>query len=62
MTTENQKTLADGNMRVRGEKRSRIKKVKRELAKAEESDMTDTGVLDAALEIGLSKFEKKLGI
>lgn len=62
MTTENQKTLEDGNMRVRGEKRTRIKKVKRELAKAEESDMTDTGILDAALEIGLKRFEKKLGL
>jgi hypothetical protein len=62
MTTDNQTVLTDENMRVRGDKRQRIKKVKRAYANAAERDMTDTGVLDEALEIGLTKLERKLGI
>lgn len=62
MTTEGQIALKDENMRVRGEKRERIKIVRRKLAAVENRDLSDTALLDEILEEGLTKREKKLGI
>lgn len=49
-------------MKVRNEKRLRLKKVRRELSFKEERDLTDTGLVDEILEEGLTKRERKLGI
>jgi len=49
-------------MKVRNEKRFRLKKVRREQSVKEDRDLTDTGLLDEILEEGLAKREKKLGI
>lgn len=59
MTTDKPK---EQNMRVRGEKVERMKKVRRELSAVENRDLSDTGLLDEILEEGLSKRERKLGI
>lgn len=50
------------NMKVRNEKRLRLKKVRRELSVREERDLTDTGLVDEILEEGLTRRERKLGI
>lgn len=50
------------NMKVRNEKRLRLKKVRRELSVREERDLTDTGLVDEILEEGLARRERKLGI
>lgn len=62
MTTESEKTKGWENIKVRNEKRLRLKKVRRELSVKEERDLTDTGLVDEILEEGLSKRERKLGI
>jgi hypothetical protein len=62
MATENEKNKGWENMKVRNEKRLRLKKVRRELSVAEERDLTDTGLVDEILEEGLAKRERKLGI
>ena len=49
-------------VRVRNEKRLRLKKVRRELAFKEERDLSDSGLVDEILEEGLAKRERKLGI
>jgi hypothetical protein len=62
MTTDKQTALKDENMRVRGDKRERIKNVRRKLAAVENRDLSDTALLDEILDEGLSRREKKLGI
>lgn len=62
MATGNEKNKGWENMKVRNEKRLRLKKVRRELAVKEDRDITDTGLLDEIMEEGLTKREKKLGI
>jgi hypothetical protein len=62
MATDNEKTNGWENMKVRNEKRFRLKKVRRELSVKEDRDITDTGLLDEIMEEGLAKREKKLGI
>lgn len=49
-------------MKVRNEKRLRLKKVRRETAVKEDRDLSDTGLLDEILDEGLTKRERKLGI
>lgn len=49
-------------MKVRNEKRLRLKKVRRELAVKEDRDISDTGLLDEIMEEGLTRREKKLGL
>lgn len=62
MNTDNGKVTGWENMKVRNEKRVRLKTVRRRLAVAEERDITDTGLVDEILEEGLTKRERKLGI
>jgi hypothetical protein len=62
MSTDNNKIKGWENMKVRNEKRLRLKKVRRELSFKEERDLTDTGLVDEILEEGLTKRERKLGI
>jgi len=62
MATDNEKNKGWENMKVRNEKRFRLKKVRREQSVKEDRDLTDTGLLDEILEEGLAKREKKLGI
>lgn len=62
MATANEKNKGWENMKVRNEKRLRLKKVRRELAVKEDRDISDTGLLDELIEEGLTKREKKLGI
>lgn len=62
MATGNEKNKGWENMKVRNEKRLRLKKVRRELAVKEDRDISDTGLLDEIMEEGLTKREKKLGI
>lgn len=62
MGKDKQIELKDANMRVRGNKRSRVKEVRRQLAAVERRDLSDTEILDEVLEVGLPIFEKKLGI
>ena len=62
MATDSEKTKGWENMKVRKEKRPRIKNVRRELAYREQRDLSDTGLLDEILEEGLVRRERKLGI
>lgn len=62
MATGNEKNKGWENMKVRNEKRLRLKKVRRELAVKEDRDISDTGLLDEIMEEGLSRREKKLGL
>jgi hypothetical protein len=62
MGTGNTKTKESESVRIYREKKARVKKVKRELAVAEDRDLTDTELIDEILEEGLTKREKKLGI
>lgn len=62
MATGNEKNKGWENMKVRNEKRLRLKKVRRELAVKEDRDISDTGLLDEIMEEGLTRREKKLGL
>lgn len=62
MATDMEKIAGWENMKVRNEKRRRLKKVRRELSFKEDRDLTDTGLLDEILEDGLKVRERKLGI
>ena len=62
MTTETEKVKGWENMKVRKEKRLRLKKVRRETAVKEDRDLSDTGLLDEILNEGLTERERKLGI
>lgn len=62
MATDNQKRKDSESVRIYAEKKARVKKVKRELAVAENRDLTDTLLIDEILEEGLVKRERKLGI
>ena len=60
MTTDNQKPLKDENMRIRGDKRKRIKEAKRNLAAVENRDISDTSLLDEAVDKGLAIIERRI--
>jgi hypothetical protein len=62
MGTEEAKTKDSAAVRIYADKKPRIKKVRRELAKAEDRDLSETQLVDEILNEGLTKREQKLGL
>lgn len=62
MNSENQTARKKTALAIKDDKLGRLKKVRRDMASAEDRDITDIGLLDEILEEGLSKRERKLGI
>jgi hypothetical protein len=62
MATKNHKTKESGSVRIYVEMKPRLKKVRREIARAEDRDVSEIGLINEILEEGLTKRERKLGI
>jgi hypothetical protein len=62
MGTDDTKTKDSAAVRIYADKKPRLKKVRREIAKAEDRDLSEIGLIDEILEEGLAKRERKLGI
>jgi hypothetical protein len=62
MATENTKSKDSAAVRIYGDKKPRLEKVRRRLAAAEDRDLSEIALIDEILEEGLRKREKKLGL